>query len=80
MKKVIRPAIFKWRQTEPGLILCAVRWSLRPTSNPEWSGYAPVVSHESADASGCSSVVVEQPIQSRPTTDTAFALGWGSQP
>src|ERR1039458_9829453 len=25
----IRPAIFKWRQTEPGLILCAVRWYLR---------------------------------------------------
>ena len=25
----IRPAIFKWRQTEPELILCAVRWYLR---------------------------------------------------
>jgi hypothetical protein len=25
----IRPAIFKWRQTEPVLILCAVRWYLR---------------------------------------------------
>jgi IS6 family transposase len=25
----IRPAIFKWRQTEPALILCAVRWYLR---------------------------------------------------
>jgi IS6 family transposase len=24
-----RPAIFKWRQTEPILILCAVRWHLR---------------------------------------------------
>ena len=24
-----RPTIFKWRQTEPGLILCAVRWYLR---------------------------------------------------
>src|ERR1700693_3659950 len=24
-----RPAIFKWRQTEPFLILCAVRWYLR---------------------------------------------------
>lgn len=24
-----RPAIFKWRQTEPVLILCAVRWYLR---------------------------------------------------
>ena len=24
-----RPAIFKWRQTEPQLILCAVRWYLR---------------------------------------------------
>ena len=24
-----RPAIFKWRQTESGLILCAVRWYLR---------------------------------------------------
>ena len=29
MKKAIRPAIFKWRQTEPELILCAVRWNLR---------------------------------------------------
>ena len=29
MKKAIRPAIFKWRQTEPKLILCAVRWYLR---------------------------------------------------
>jgi transposase-like protein len=26
---VTRPAIFKWRQTQPGLILCAVRWYLR---------------------------------------------------
>jgi transposase-like protein len=24
-----QPAIFKWRQTEPALILCAVRWYLR---------------------------------------------------
>ena len=29
MKKTMRPAIFKWRQTEPELILCAVRWYLR---------------------------------------------------
>ena len=29
MKKTIRPAIFKWRQTEPELILCAARWYLR---------------------------------------------------
>ena len=29
MKKAIRPAIFKWRQTEPELILCGVRWYLR---------------------------------------------------
>ena len=29
MKKAIGPAIFKWRQTEPELILCAVRWTLR---------------------------------------------------
>ena len=29
MKKAIRPAIFKWRQTEPKLIYCAVRWYLR---------------------------------------------------
>ena len=29
MKKAIRPAAFKWRQPEPGLILCAVRWYLR---------------------------------------------------
>ena len=29
MEKTIRPAIFKWRQTEPELILCAVRWYLR---------------------------------------------------
>ena len=27
--KAIRPAIFKWRHTEPELILCAVRWYLR---------------------------------------------------
>ena len=24
-----RPAIFKWRQSEPGIILCTVRWYLR---------------------------------------------------
>jgi transposase, IS6 family len=24
-----RPTIFKWRQTDPALILCAVRWYLR---------------------------------------------------
>jgi len=24
-----RPKIFKWRQTKPELILCAVRWYLR---------------------------------------------------
>ena len=29
MKKTIRPATFKWRQTEPEVILCAVRWYLR---------------------------------------------------
>ena len=29
MKQAIRSAIFKWRQTEPEMILCAVRWSLR---------------------------------------------------
>ena len=29
MKQAIRPAMFKWRQTEPELILCAVRWYLR---------------------------------------------------
>ena len=29
MKKAIRLAIFKGRQTEPELILCAVRWTLR---------------------------------------------------
>ena len=29
VKKAIRPAIFKWRQTEPALICCAVRWYLR---------------------------------------------------
>ena len=29
MKKTIRPAIFKWRQTEPEVILCVVRWYLR---------------------------------------------------
>ena len=29
MEKTIRPAIFKWRQTEPELIHCAVRWYLR---------------------------------------------------
>ena len=29
MKKTIRPTIFKWRQTEPGQILCAVRGYLQ---------------------------------------------------
>jgi transposase-like protein len=25
---ITRPAIFQWRQAEPGIILCAVRWYL----------------------------------------------------
>ena len=29
MRKATRPAIFKWRQTAPQLIVCAVRWYLR---------------------------------------------------
>ena len=29
MRKATRPAIFKWRQTAPELIVCAVRWYLR---------------------------------------------------
>ena len=29
MKQATRSAIFKWRQTAPELILCAVRWYLR---------------------------------------------------
>ena len=29
MKHATRPAIFKWRQTAPELILCAMRWYLR---------------------------------------------------
>ena len=29
MKKTIGQPIFKWRQTEPDVILCAVRWYLR---------------------------------------------------
>jgi transposase-like protein len=29
VKQTTRPAIFKWRQTVPELILCAVRWYLR---------------------------------------------------
>ena len=29
VKKAVRPAIFKWRQTEPTVILCAVGWYLR---------------------------------------------------
>jgi transposase, IS6 family len=29
VKHVARPEIFKWRQTVPALILCAVRWYLR---------------------------------------------------
>ena len=29
VKQASRPAIFTWRHTEPELILCAVRWSLR---------------------------------------------------
>jgi transposase, IS6 family len=24
-----RPAVFKWRQSEPEIIVCAVRWYLR---------------------------------------------------
>ena len=28
VKQASRPAIFKWRQTAPELILCAVRWYL----------------------------------------------------
>src|SRR5271167_4355672 len=31
---ITRPAIFKWRQTEPGIILCAVRWYLRYSLSP----------------------------------------------
>ena len=30
MKKAIRLVLFKWRQTEPEMILCAVRGYLRP--------------------------------------------------
>jgi transposase-like protein len=26
VKQTTRPTIFKWRQTAPALILCAVRW------------------------------------------------------
>jgi transposase-like protein len=29
VKHATRPVIFKWRQTAPELILCAVRWYLR---------------------------------------------------
>jgi hypothetical protein len=29
VKNAIQPAIFKWRQTAPELIACAVRWYLR---------------------------------------------------
>jgi hypothetical protein len=29
VKDATRPAIFKWRQAAPELILCAVRWYLR---------------------------------------------------
>ena len=29
MKDATRPAIFKWRQTAPEVLLCAVRWYLR---------------------------------------------------
>jgi len=29
MKNATRPGIFKWRQTAPELIVCAVRWYLR---------------------------------------------------
>ena len=29
MKKTIRPAVFAWRQTDPQVILCAVRWYFR---------------------------------------------------
>jgi transposase, IS6 family len=27
--RATRPTIFKWRQTEPVLILCAIHWHLR---------------------------------------------------
>ena len=37
VKKAIRPAIFKWRHTEPELILCAVRWYLRYLWRPRFS-------------------------------------------
>jgi hypothetical protein len=30
-----RPAIFKWRQTEPELILCAVRWAVLQVSRAD---------------------------------------------
>jgi len=29
VKHATQPTIFKWRQTAPELILCAVRWDLR---------------------------------------------------
>jgi len=29
VKEASRPAMFKWRQTAPEVILCAVRWYLR---------------------------------------------------
>jgi len=29
VRKATRPAIFKWRQRAPELIVCAVRWYLR---------------------------------------------------
>src|SRR4030095_13139211 len=32
----IRPAIFKWRQSEPAIILCAVRWYLRYSLSYVW--------------------------------------------
>jgi transposase-like protein len=34
VRKSTRPAIFKWRQTAPELIVCAVRWYLRYSLSP----------------------------------------------
>ena len=44
MKQTTRPAIFKWRQAEPELILCAVRWYLRSSLSFRARGLTAVLS------------------------------------
>jgi serine/threonine protein kinase len=55
---VTRPAIFKWRQSEPALILCAVRWYLRRAVST--LNHANIVTlHDIARDSGVDFLVME---------------------